>query len=117
MKSPIKDFIKILDGACKEAIDWLTEQKDANMEEGFKVYLKDDKLPEGWAMYVLWRMSDKLDMDVLSKFADKIKDPMTSYLIAKKYKIIDIDDKDKQDKKDVMISSLTTKYISKLKNI
>lgn len=116
IKSPIKDFINILDGACQEALDWLATQ-NGTLEDSLNQYLGDDKLPESWSIYVLWQLQDKLDVESLSMFAKKIKSPVINYLVAKKYKECDTKGSAEKSKKNIMIGEMEAIYKNKLRNI
>lgn len=84
LKSPFVEFITLCekDGACPEAMEWMNKQLSSNKEQTFGdailVYVKDEKVPEGWSSWNIEKHGDQLDSDIRDYFISCVKDPMES---------------------------------------
>ena len=84
------DFIKICvnAGACADEGQAVPVMEDANKgngmpidgtcADGLSLYLKDEKFPEEWALWVLGKVGKELDTECRKYFIDKITDPINA---------------------------------------
>ena len=69
--------------ACVEAVDWVQNTNSVEMTFGqaMEELLRDEKVPQSWAVWCLVSFKDEFDKEVREKFMDKITDTMMAFCL------------------------------------
>jgi len=82
LNSKTKHFRKACKGvgACQDAVDWMTQiEDDAPLEILIAKYTKDQKITEGWSLWLINFLGTVLDREVRKRFLNAISNPMMAF--------------------------------------